>query len=35
MLLPVAEELMVEALTFLAKIRFLTVNLHSSQLEMC
>lgn len=28
-------ELMVEVLTLLAQMRFLTVNLHSSQLEMC
>lgn len=35
MLVPVAVELTVEGLTFLAQIRFLTVNLHSSQLEMC
>lgn len=35
MLVPVAVELMVETLTILAQIRLLTVNLHSSQLEMC
>lgn len=34
-LVSVATELMAEALTYLAQIRSLTVNLHSSQLEMC
>lgn len=35
MLVPLAVELMDEVLTVVAQIRFLTVDLHSSQLVMC